>query len=53
MSPPRYRPDLPPLLLDYPGEHLVILVQEVQRLLVASHHRELVCVDQALKYEYP
>ena len=37
------------LLLDDPGEHLVLLVQEIQRLLIASHRRELVSVDQALK----
>ena len=42
--------DLPHLLLDDPGEHLILLVQEIQRLLVPSHRRELVCVDQALKY---
>ena len=42
--------DLPHLLLDDPGEHFVLLVQEIKRLLVTSHRRELVCVDQALKY---
>ena len=42
--------DLPYLLLDDPGEHFVLLVQEIQRLLHTSHRRKLVCVDQALKY---
>ena len=44
--------DLPYLLLDDPGEHFVLLVQEIQRLLLTSHRRELVGVDQALKYRY-
>ena len=42
--------DFPYLLLDDPGEHFVLLVQEIQRLLHTSHRRKLVCVDQALKY---
>ena len=41
---------LPYLLLDDPGEYFVLLMQEIQRLLLTSHRRKLVCVDQALKY---
>ena len=37
-----------PLLLDEPGEHLVLLVEEVQGLLVARRAIELILVDQAL-----
>ena len=43
--------DLPHLLLDDPGEHFVLLVQEIQRLLHTSHRRRN--IDVLLKFHYP
>ena len=43
--------DLPYLLLDDPGEHFVLLVQEIQRLLLTSHRRRN--IDVLLKFHNP